>query len=75
MYTNRMRYIIFYQGKQVIEKLQTLPVDIHFISEKQGYVVFYTDMENEANIKKQIRNVKGFKFMGDSQTFDPNLNF
>lgn len=75
MYTNRMRYTIFYQGKQVLEKLQSLPVDIHFVSEKQGYVVFYTDAENEQNIKKQMKHVKGFKFMGSSHTFDPNLNF
>ncbi len=75
MYANRMQYVIFYQGKQVLEKLKTLPVDIAFISEKQGYVVVYGDKDIEAQLKKQLKDVKGFKHVGTSQTFDQNLNF
>lgn len=75
MYANRMQYVIFYQGKQVLEKLKTLPVDIAFISEKQGYAVVYGDKDIEAQLKKQLKDVKGFKHVGTSQTFDQNLNF
>jgi uncharacterized protein YlbG (UPF0298 family) len=75
MYANRMSYVVFYQGKQVLDKLKSLPVDITYISEKQGYAVVYGDKDIEANLKKQLKDVKGFKFVGPSQMFDANLNF
>ncbi|HAX03966.1 MAG: hypothetical protein A2Y45_07365 [Tenericutes bacterium GWC2_34_14] len=75
MYANRMQYVVFYQGKQVLEKLKTLPVDVTYISEKQGYAICYGDKDIEAQLKKQLKDVKGFKHVGTSQTFDPNLNF
>lgn len=75
MYASRMSYVVFYQGKHVLDKLKTLPVDITYISEKQGYAVVYADKDIEANLKKQLKDVKGFKFVGPSQMFDPNLNF
>jgi uncharacterized protein YlbG (UPF0298 family) len=70
-----MQYVIFFQGKQVLEKLKTLPVDVAFISEKLGYVVVYGDKDIEGQLKKQLKDVKGFKHVGTSQTFDVNLNF
>jgi uncharacterized protein YlbG (UPF0298 family) len=70
-----MSYVVFYQGKHVIEKLKTLPVDISYVSEKQGYAVVYGDKDIEANLKKQLKDVKGFKHIGPSQLFDPNVNF
>jgi uncharacterized protein YlbG (UPF0298 family) len=75
MYANRMQYVVFFQGKHVLEKLQSLPVDITYISEKQGYAVCYGDKEIESNLKKQLKDVKGFKFVGPSQLYDANLNF
>ncbi len=75
MYANRMQYIIFYQGKQVIEKLKNLPVDVAFISQKLGYAICYGDKESEQTLKKQLKDVKGFKHITTSQTFDSNLNF
>ena len=75
MYANRMAYIIFFQGKHVIEKLQSMPVDIAYVSEKQNYAVVYGDMDQEALLKKQLKDVKGFKYIGPSQMYDPNLNF
>jgi uncharacterized protein YlbG (UPF0298 family) len=75
MLANRMQYIVFYQGKQVIEKLQTLPLDIAYVSEKQGYAVVYGDKEQEQTYKKQLKDVKGFKFFGPSQLYDETLNF
>jgi len=70
-----MSYVVFYQGKHVIEKLKSLPVDISYVSEKQGYAVVYGDKDIEANLKKQLKDVKGFKHIGPSQLFDPNVNF
>ena len=75
MYAKRMACIILFQRKHVVEKLQSMPVDIAYISEKQNYAVVYGDLDQEAVLKKQLKDVKGFKYIGPSQMYDPNLNF
>ncbi|MBU1093308.1 MAG: DUF2129 domain-containing protein [Firmicutes bacterium] len=75
MYANRMAFVVFYQGKQVQEKLKNMPVDISYISTKQNYAIVYADVEQEQNLKKQLKDVKGFKYFGPSQMYDDNLNF
>jgi len=75
MLANRMQYIVFYQGKHVLEKLQSMPIDVAYISEKQNYAIVYGDKEQEQSYKKQLKDVKGFKFFGPSQLYDENLNF
>ncbi len=75
MYANRMAFVVFYQGKQVLEKLKNMPVDVSYISSKQNYAIVYADMEQEQNLKKQLKDVKGFKYFGPSQMYDSNLNF
>lgn len=75
MYANRMAFVVFYQGKQVQEKLKNMPVDISYISSKQNYAIVYADVEQEQNLKKQLKDVKGFKYFGPSQMYDDNLNF
>lgn len=75
MYANRMSYIVYFHGKHVLEKLKTLPVDVSYVSEKSNYLILYTDLEQEANIKKQLKNVKGFKQIVKSHLYDPELNF
>ncbi len=75
MLANRMQFIVFYQGKHVLEKLQSMPVDIAYVSDKQSYAIVYGDKEQEQNYKKQLKDVKGYKFFGPSQLYDENLNF
>jgi len=75
MYANRVSFVIFYQGKQVLEKLKNMPVDVAYISKKQNYVVIYADQDQEQNLKKQMKDVKGFKHLSSSQLFDTTLNF
>lgn len=75
MYTNRISYVAIYHGKHVLNKLKNLPVDVSYISEKQHYAVLYFDKSNEDMIIKQMRNVKGLKHFGPSQTYDQDLNF
>lgn len=70
-----MQFIVFYQGKHVLEKLQSMPVDIAYVSDKQSYAIVYGDKEQEQNYKKQLKDVKGYKFFGPSQLYDENLNF
>lgn len=75
MAANRMCYIVFYQGKHVIEKLESLPLNLTYVSKKLNYAVFYCDENQEPNIKKQLKDVKGFKHMGPSPLFDENFKF
>lgn len=75
MYANRMQYVIFFQGKHVVEKLKNLPVDVQYVSEKQNYAIVYGDKDIEATLKKQLKDVKGFKYVGPSQMYDETLNF
>jgi uncharacterized protein YlbG (UPF0298 family) len=75
MYTNRISYVAIYHGKHVLNKLKNLPVDISYISEKQNYAVVYFDKSNEQMIQKQMKNVKGLKHFGPSQTYNEELNF
>lgn len=75
MLANRMQYLVFFHGKHVPEKLASLPVDVSYISAKQGYAVIYGDKDIEQTLKKQLKDVKGFKHIGTSQIYDENLNF
>jgi uncharacterized protein YlbG (UPF0298 family) len=75
MEIKRMSYIVIYQGKNVLAKLEKLPVDIAYVSHKLNYAVIYADKEQEKNLKSQLKEVKGFKFFGPSHLYDDNLNF
>ncbi len=74
MPVNRMAYVVFYHGKHVLNKLESLPVDVTYVSKKQHYAVVYGDADQENNIKKQLKGIKGFKFFGPSELFDTTLN-
>jgi uncharacterized protein YlbG (UPF0298 family) len=75
MLANRMAFVVFFHGKHVLNKLESLPVDVTYVSKKQHYAIVYGDLEQENNIKKQLKGVKGFKYFGQSQTYDETLNF
>jgi len=75
MNANRMSFVVFYQGKRVIDKIKNLPVDVSYISKKQNYAILYGDLEQAENLRKKLRAVKGFKFIGPSHMYDKNLNF
>lgn len=75
MHVNRMAFVVFYQGKRVLEKIKSLPVDVAYISKKQNYAVLYSDAEQADNLRKKLKVVKGFKFIGPSHMYDQNLNF
>ena len=75
MYTNRISYVAIYHGKHALNKLKNLPVDVSYISGKQHYAVIYFDKSNEDMIVKQMKNIKGLKHFGPSQTYNDELNF
>jgi len=74
-YTNRMSYVVYYRGNQVLKKLEQLHVDVAYISKKLSYAVLYMDKELEHKVRKALRYTKGFKFFETSKTFDESLNF
>lgn len=74
MKLNRQSYVVFYQGKHVVRKLETLPINLVYVSRKRNYAVFYTDKNLEASIKKTLKNVKGFRNFSPSLAFNENLN-
>ncbi len=74
-YTNRMSYVVYYRGNQVLKKLEQFPVEISYISKKLSYAILYMDKELEHKIRKMLRFTKGFKFFEPSKTFDESLNF
>lgn len=74
-YTNRMGYVVFYRGNQVIKKLEQLPVDVTYTSKKLDYAIVYADSTYESKLKKTLKFTKGFKHISPSKTFDETLNF
>jgi uncharacterized protein YlbG (UPF0298 family) len=73
--TNRMQYVIHYKGGQVVKKLETLPVDIAYISKKLSYTIVYADQDYESRLFKALKFTKGFKHFSPSLMFDETLNF
>jgi len=75
MLAERAGYVVFFRGKHIPEKLNTLPVNVAFTSEKSKYIVFYADKKEEQNIKKQLKKIKGFKGFIPSHLYDETKNF
>lgn len=75
METNRMSYVVFYQGKRVLNLLETLSVRVVYVSQKQKYLVFYADRKQENSIRKKLKETKGFKHMSPSPLYNADLDF
>ena len=75
MLVERMSYVIFFKGKEVLSSLESLPLDVAYVSKKKRFVVVYTDKTKEEQIKNTLKKVKGFKGISPSQIFDESLNF
>ena len=72
---DRMRYIVYYYGKDVVKRLNIMPVNIAFISKRNNYVVFYGDQESEKYYFNQMKNVKGFKKLETSPIYNVDANY
>lgn len=70
-----MGYIIYYQGKDVVKKLNSMPVNIAYVSQKSNYAVFYGDNNQEKNYFNQVKNIKGFKKIETSLMFNEETRF
>jgi len=70
-----MGYIVYHKGNQVLKRLEKMPVNIAYTSKKLGYTVFYGEKEQEKNYFGQLRKVRGFIKLEQSDIFDEETNF
>jgi len=71
----RMGFIVYYRNKQVLKRLNTLPVNVSYISNKMNYAIFYGDKNKEKNYFNNLRKVKGFQKLEQQLIFNEELNF
>lgn len=70
-----MGYIVYYRNKQVLKKLNTMPINISYVSEKMNYAIFYGDKDKEKNYLSNLKKVKGFLKLEQQPIFNEELNF
>lgn len=75
MAVNRMLYVVYYQGKDVLKRLEKMPVNISFVSKKLGYVLFYAELDKEQTYLNHLKNIKGFKKLEQSPLYNEQLNY
>lgn len=71
----RMSYIVYYKGNGVLKRLEKMPVNIAYTSEKLNYTIFYGELRQEKNYFNQLKNIKGFLKLEQSSMFDEEVNF
>lgn len=70
-----MAYIVYYKGKGVLKRLETMPVNIAFTSKKLNYTIFYGELSQEKSYLNQLKKIKGFLKFEQSEMFDEEVNF
>lgn len=75
MDVSRMGYIVYYRNRQVLKKLETMPVNLAYVSNKFRYAVFYGELKQEKNYFNNLKNVRGFVRFEQQPAFDETLNF
>jgi uncharacterized protein YlbG (UPF0298 family) len=75
MLAERASFVVFFRGKQIINKINELPVDIAYQSSKSNYVVIYADKKEEENLRIQLKKIKGYKGFAPSYLYDETRNF
>ena len=70
-----MAYIINFFGKEVPKKLETMDVNVYYISKKQNYAIVYADQNRGLNqLTSQLKSIRGFKNISESLSYDSNVN-
>lgn len=72
---DRMRFIVYFHGKEVLKRLEIMPVNVAFVSKRNNYIVFYGDKVNEKHYYNQMKNVKGFKKLELSPLYNEEANY
>lgn len=72
---DRMAYIVYFQGRDVIKKINSMPVNIAYVSKKNNYLVFYGDNNKVSNYEKQLKKMRGFKKIEPSLLYNEEIKF
>ncbi|QWB95856.1 DUF2129 domain-containing protein [Mycoplasmatota bacterium] len=75
MLAERASFVVFFRGKHMMNKINELPVDVAYQSDKSNYVVIYADKKEEENLRKQLKKIKGYKGFAPSYLYDETRNF
>lgn len=70
-----MAYIVYYRNRQVLKKLETMPINLVYVSNKFRYAVFYGEKRLEKNYFNNLKNIRGFIRFEQQPAFDESLNF
>lgn len=75
MEVTRMGYIVYHKGNQVLKRLERMPVNIVYTSKKLSYTVFYGEKDQEKNYFGQLRKIRGFIKLEQSELYNEEANF
>ncbi|VEU81221.1 DUF2129 domain-containing protein [Haploplasma axanthum] len=72
---DRMAFIVYFQGNEIVKRIEKMPVNIAYVSKKANYLVFYGDKKQEKSYFNQLKTIRGFKKFEMSQLFNEEYNF
>ena len=64
----RKGLIVYFENKEVLEKLDKTIVNIYYISEKNNYAIIYCDANRYKPLCNQLSNLKGIIGFEDSMS-------
>jgi uncharacterized protein YlbG (UPF0298 family) len=66
MMIQRKGLIVYFENKEVLEKLDKTVVNIYYVSEKNKYAIIYCDLNRYKPLCSQLSQMKGIKSFEDS---------
>lgn len=73
--TSRKPYIVNYFHNNIVKKLNTMEVNVVYVSKRFKYAVVYIDSDKGDNyLKNQLKKTKGLINVTPSLIFDETLN-
>ena len=71
--TQRVAYVVTYKSKQLLKRLNHLPVSISYHYEASQQVLIYFDKNNLKFIQTQLEKARGFVEMEESALFQEEI--
>ena len=75
MSVNRMAYIVYFKGNQVLNKAEKMNINLVYNSNKMNYLVFFGEKYLERNYLNEFKKIKGFLKLETSSLYNENTNF
>lgn len=71
--TQRVAYIVSYNNKAILKRLEKMPVSVSYVSVPNRQVLIYMDKRFAKDIENQLKKTKGFKAMEESVLFQEDV--